>query len=43
VPEQEAESYAARIRKIMLDALPWTAGLPLDVEINYGPTLGDCK
>lgn len=43
VPEQYAVKVAAVIRKIMCVPPTWAPDLPVEVEINYGPTLGDCK
>lgn len=43
VPEGDAERYAVEIGKIMRRAPLWAPDLPVEVEINYGPTLGHCK
>jgi len=43
VPEQYAEKVARVIGKIMRVPPTWAPDLPVEVEINYGPTLGDCK
>lgn len=43
VPEQYAVKIAAVIGKIMRVPPTWALDLPVEVEINYGPTLGDCK
>lgn len=43
VPEQYAEKVARVIGKIMRVPPSWAPDLPVEVEINYGPTLGDCK
>lgn len=38
-----ADKIAAVIGKIMRVPPTWAPDLPVEVEINYGPTLGDCK
>ena len=43
VPEKDAESIAAEIRRIMTAPPTWMPELPVDVEVNWGPTFGDCK
>ena len=43
VRESEAEQIAAAIRTIMTAPPDWMPGLPVDVEIAWGPTFGDCK
>ncbi len=43
VPEAQADYYASEIKKIMSIAPSWAPGLPVAVEVNYGPTFGDCK
>lgn len=43
VPEQYAEKVKAVIEKIMRVPPSWAKDLPVEVEIAYGPTLGDCK
>jgi hypothetical protein len=43
VPIDEAEAYSVEIKKIMRLAPEWAPDLPIDVDVNYGPTLGDCK
>lgn len=43
VPTQYADKVAAVIGKIMRVPPSWAPDLPVEVEINYGPTLGDCK
>lgn len=43
VRESEAEAYTAQIGKIMRRAPTWAPDLPVEVEINFGPTLGHCK
>lgn len=43
VPEEYAAKVAAVIGKIMRVPPTWAPDLPVEVEINYGPTLGDCK
>jgi len=43
VPERYAEKIAAVIGKIMRVPPTWAPDLPVEVEINFGPTLGDCK
>lgn len=43
VPESAAEDYAAGIREIMTAPPDWMPELPVDVEIHWGPTFGDCK
>lgn len=43
VPVQYADKVAAVIGKIMRVPPAWAPDLPVEVEINYGQTLGDCK
>lgn len=43
VPEGRAEEYKEAMQKIMVIPPTWMPNLPLAVEINYGPSLGDCK
>ena len=43
VPEAEADSLVAEIKRIMSIAPSWAPDLPVAVEVNYGPTLGHCK
>lgn len=43
VPLKYADKIAAVIGKIMRVPPDWAPDLPVEVEINYGPTLGDCK
>jgi DNA polymerase len=43
VHERHAEKVIAVIGKIMRVPPAWAPDLPVEVEINYGPTLGDCK
>lgn len=43
VRESEADAVAQRIGEIMQVPPHWMPDLPVGVEINYGPTLGDCK
>lgn len=43
VPEAHAADYARQITEIMSITPTWAPGLPLAVEVNYGPTFGDCK
>jgi hypothetical protein len=43
VPVQYADKTAAAIGKIMRVPPTWAPDLPVEVEINYGQTLGDCK
>jgi hypothetical protein len=43
VPAQYADKVSAVIGKIMRVPPTWAPDLPVDVEINYGPTLGHCK
>lgn len=43
VPARDAESIAKAVREILVCSPTWAPGLPLDVEINYGESLGDCK
>lgn len=43
VPEGQADEYARQITEIMSIAPSWAPGLPVAVEVNYGPTFGDCK
>jgi DNA polymerase I-like protein with 3'-5' exonuclease and polymerase domains len=43
VPEKDAEAVAAAIRRIMTAPPAWMPGLPVDVEIHWGETFGDCK
>lgn len=43
VPERDAERHAATIAQIMSVPPSWAPDLPVAVEINYGPTFGDCK
>lgn len=43
VPERDAESLAEQIKKIMSVPPSWAPGLPVAVEIHWGPTFGDCK
>jgi DNA polymerase I-like protein with 3'-5' exonuclease and polymerase domains len=37
------EPYSAEIRRIMTAPMSWCAEAPIDVEINYGNSFGDCK
>jgi DNA polymerase I-like protein with 3'-5' exonuclease and polymerase domains len=43
VREQYAVKVAAVIGKIIRVSPTWAPDLPVEVEINYGPSLGDCK
>lgn len=43
VPESRADYYSQAIGEIMVEPADWMPNLPIAVEINYGPTLGDCK
>lgn len=43
VPAIDAEAISESIREIMIVPPDWAPDLPLDVEINYGPSLGHCK
>lgn len=43
IPEEDVESVSRDIRGIMTAPPSWMPDLPVDVEINYGPTFGDCK
>jgi len=43
VPERDADRYARGIEEIMSIPPSWAPDLPVAVEINYGPTFGDCK
>lgn len=43
VREDEAAGLAEAIRGIMVVPPEWASDLPLAVEINWGPSLGDCK
>jgi DNA polymerase I-like protein with 3'-5' exonuclease and polymerase domains len=43
VPERDAVRYADEIKKIMSVPPSWAPGLPVAVEVAYGPTFGDCK
>lgn len=43
VPAQYADKVSAVIGKIMRVPPAWAPDLPVEVEINYGPTLGHCK
>ncbi len=43
IPARYAAKVAAVIGKIMRVPPSWAPDLPVEVEINYGPTLGDCK
>ncbi len=43
VPERDADRYARDIEEIMSIPPSWAPDLPVAVEINYGPTFGDCK
>lgn len=43
VPAQYAEKVKAVADKLMKVSPTWAPDLPVAVEINYGPTLGDCK
>lgn len=43
VLEKYAEKYALAIAKIMRVRPWWAPDLPVDVEVNFGPTFGDCK
>lgn len=39
----EADAYATEIGRVMRKPPAWAPDLPVEVEINYGPSLGDCK
>lgn len=43
VPEQYAEKVKKALEKIMRVPPAWAPDLPVEVEVAYGPTLGDCK
>jgi DNA polymerase I-like protein with 3'-5' exonuclease and polymerase domains len=43
VLERDADTYADEIRRIMSVAPSWAPGLPVAVEVAWGPTFGDCK
>lgn len=43
VREDQAEKIATCIGYLMRVPPTWAPDLPVEVEINYGPTLGDCK
>lgn len=43
VPSQYADRVSAAIGKIMRQPPTWAPDLPVEVEINYGPSLGHCK
>lgn len=43
VPEGQADEYARQIKEIMSSPPSWAPDLPVAVEVNYGPTFGDCK
>jgi DNA polymerase len=43
VPKAHADEYAREITAIMRAPPEWAPDLPIDVEVNYGPTLGHCK
>jgi hypothetical protein len=43
VRESEADAVARRIGELMIVPPDWMPELPVAVEINYGPTVGDCK
>lgn len=43
VRERDAAEYAGEIGQIMSRPPQWAPDLPVAVEINYGPSLGDCK
>ncbi len=43
VHEQYAEKVAAVITKLMRRAPSWAPDLPVNVEVNYGRSLGHCK
>ena len=43
VPEGRADEYKEAMQKLMVIPPVWMPNLPLAVEINYGPSLGDCK
>lgn len=43
VLERDAEPLAAQITKIMSAPPAWAPDLPVAVEVNWGPTFGDCK
>lgn len=43
IREEEAEEAKTEMSKIMVTPPSWMPNLPLAVEINYGPSLGDCK
>lgn len=43
VKEEQAESLAAAITEIMSIPPAWATDLPVAVEVNWGPTFGDCK
>lgn len=43
VRESLAEKIATGIGYLMRIPPSWAPDLPVEVEINYGPTLGDCK
>jgi DNA polymerase I-like protein with 3'-5' exonuclease and polymerase domains len=43
VPAEYADKVSAVLGKIMRVPPSWAPDLPVEVEINYGPTLGHCK
>lgn len=43
VPLRYADKVSRVIEKVMSVPPQWAPDLPVAVEINYGPTLGDCK
>jgi DNA polymerase I-like protein with 3'-5' exonuclease and polymerase domains len=43
IPEKYAEKVAAAVTKIMRRPPSWAPDLPVNVEVNYGPSLGHCK
>lgn len=43
IPEAEADATAQAITRIMSVPPAWAENLPVAVEVNYGPTFGDCK
>jgi DNA polymerase len=43
VPEGQADECVRQITEIMSIPPSWAPDLPVAVEVNYGPTFGDCK
>lgn len=43
VPLSRVDEYALACSQIMRTTFDWCQGLPIDVDVNYGPTFGDCK